>query len=132
MAKRNEVFPSKYMKASDLAGKPLIVEIESAPLETLGSGGNQTNKTVLYFRGGAKPLPLNMVNWGAVAEIAGDETDEWPGHRIELFPTTTEMKGKTVDCVRVRAPKQKEMPLAKAIGAARPAADDTDDDIPFK
>ena len=31
MAKRNEIFPSKYLKASDLAGKPLVVEIERAP-----------------------------------------------------------------------------------------------------
>ncbi len=31
MPKRNEIFPSRYLKASDLAGKPLVVEIERAP-----------------------------------------------------------------------------------------------------
>ena len=35
MAKRDEVFPSKYLKASDLNGKPITVTIESAVLETL-------------------------------------------------------------------------------------------------
>ena len=63
MAKRNEIFPSKYLKATDLAGKPLVVEIERAPTETLGSGNDAEEKTVLYFRDGAKPLPLNMTNW---------------------------------------------------------------------
>ena len=35
MAKRDEVFPSKYLKASDLNGKPVEVAIESAVQETL-------------------------------------------------------------------------------------------------
>jgi hypothetical protein len=122
MAKRNEIFPSKFLKASDLAGKPLTVEIERAPTETLGSGDDTDRKTVLYFRGGPKPLPLNMVNWDAVAAIAGDDSDDWPGHRIELYPTTTTLRGSTVDCIRIRAPKAK---------ATAPSAAELDDEIPF-
>src|SRR5262245_38739766 len=34
MVTRDEVFPSKYLKAVDLKGKPRIVKIESAPYET--------------------------------------------------------------------------------------------------
>ena len=37
MAKRDDVFPSKYLKAADLGGKPLTVTIEDAPLEELKS-----------------------------------------------------------------------------------------------
>ena len=33
MAKRHEVFPSKYLKAADLGGKPREVEIKRAPQE---------------------------------------------------------------------------------------------------
>src|SRR5258706_5164387 len=106
MPTRNEIFPSKHSKASDLAGKPLGAEIERAPTETLGSGNDAEKKTVLYFRNGVKPLPLNKTNWDAVAAIAGDDTDNWPGHRVELYPTTTELKGKVVDCIRIRAPQQ--------------------------
>ncbi len=40
MAKRRDIFPSKYLKASDLAGKPLEVEVEDAPTKTLGSGSD--------------------------------------------------------------------------------------------
>ena len=79
-----------------------------APTETLGSGSDAEKKTVLYFRNGVKPMPLNMTNWDAVAAIAGDDTEDWPGHRLELYPTTTELKGKVVDCIRIRAPRQKE------------------------
>jgi hypothetical protein len=130
MSKRNEIFPSKYVKSGDLRGKPLVEEIEWAPTETLGNGSEAERKTVLHFRGGTKPLPLNMTNWDAVAAIAGDDTDGWPGHRVELYPTTTELKGKIVDCIRIRAPRQtQEKP--KAGPPTSPTDDDMDDDIPF-
>jgi hypothetical protein len=63
-------------------------------------------------------MPLNMTNWDSVAAIAGDDTDDWPGHRVELYPTTTTLRGNTVECTRVRAPKV-------------PPAADTDNKIPF-
>ena len=74
MAKRNEVFPSRYLKEADLGGKPLEVEVERAPQEELGSGDDKDEKTVLYFCGMSKVLPLNITNWDSVADIAGDDT----------------------------------------------------------
>ena len=41
MAKRDEVFPSKYLKASDLNGKPIEVLIERADQETLKTPDGQ-------------------------------------------------------------------------------------------
>jgi hypothetical protein len=135
MAKRNEVFPSKYLKAADLAGKPRDVEIERSPQEELGSGDDKEIKTVLYFRGGTtKPLPLNMTNWDAVAAIAGDDTVDWPGNRIELYPDKTLLRGVIKDCIRIRRPQQKDLPRepkAKAPAMATADNSDMDDDIPF-
>jgi len=48
MAKRDEVFPSKYLKAADLNGKPLTVTITSAVQEKLKTPeGVEQVKTVL-------------------------------------------------------------------------------------
>src|SRR5262245_12210589 len=143
MAKRDDLFPSKYLKAADLKGRPLVVEIQEAPTETFKTaGGGEDRKTVLHFRGGrVKSLPLNMTNWDAVADIAGDDTDGWPGTKIEVFPTTTEMKGKIVDCIRIRPPAQRE--FAPAAAPRRPSPQtaagnggaagrgEMDDEIPF-
>jgi hypothetical protein len=115
--KRDEVFPSKYLKAADLNGKPVTVTIKSAPYEPFKNPeGKEQSKTVLYFVGVKKALPLNVVNWDSVAAICGDDTDAWPGQTIELYPTVTSMGGKVVPCIRIRRP-QATLPLA-----ARPSA----------
>jgi len=137
--KRDEVFPSKYLKAADLGGKPAVVTIKSADFETLKTpDGRENAKIVLRFTGKTKALPLNMVNWDACAEILGADSDEWIGGKIEVFPARTEMAGKSVDCIRVRRPSG-ALPLKKPTAKAAPSAEDHDprdddmdgDQIPF-
>src|SRR4051794_12221203 len=85
--------------------------LDRAPLETLKSPDRKEEpKIILYFAGAKKALPLNLTNWDACAEICGDDTDSWPGHRIELYPTRTQMGGKMVDCIRIRRPGSAEIP----------------------
>jgi hypothetical protein len=125
--KRHEAFPSKYLKAADLGGKSAIVKITAVTVETLKSPeGKEQNKTVLAFAGTTKLLPLNMTNWDGVANVAGDDTDDWVGKRIELYATTTALGGKVVDCVRVRKPSAPKQPLLLAV-----SDDDPDDALPF-
>jgi hypothetical protein len=129
--RRDDVFPSKYLKAADIV-RPMTVTIESAPLEVLKNPeGKEQHKTVLYFRGAKKSLPLNVSNWDAVAEICGQDTDDWPGGKIELYATKTQMAGKTVDCIRVRAPRDAAAKIATPTKAAEPEAEDMNDAIPF-
>ena len=105
--KKSDVFPSKYLKCEDLAGRPITVTIMSAPLETLKSpDGKEQKKIVLYFNNTKKLLPLNLSNFESVADICGEDTDDWPGRTIVLYPAKTQLGGKTVDCVRIRAPQQ--------------------------
>ena len=140
MAKRHEVFPSRYLQAADLGGKPINVVIEKAPLERLkNKNGGEELKTVLYFRGAKKTMPLNRTNWDSVADITGeDDSENWPGHQIQLYPTTTPFGADVVECIRIRAPEQGELKPAKAKAAkaktAEPKpslADEMDDSIPF-
>jgi hypothetical protein len=63
----------------DLKGKAHVVTIESAPYETLKSlDGKEAQKIVLHFKNAVKTLPLNLTNF-----------EDWPGQRIELYPTKT-------------------------------------------
>jgi hypothetical protein len=139
MAKRHEVFSSRYLQAADLGGKPINVVIEKAPLETLKSKNGEEVKTVLHFRGAKKSLPLNRTNWDSVADITGeDDSENWPGQQIQLYPTTTPFGADVVECIRIRAPEQGELKPAKIKAATaktaepKPSlADEMDDSIPF-
>jgi hypothetical protein len=112
MVTRNEAFPSRFLKPEDLKSKPWVVQIEAAPQETLNNpDGGKRIKTVLYFAGAKKALPLNRVNWDSTAAIAGGETNDWPGHWIELFPTMTDVGGKPKDCIRIRPPHKQQPQL---------------------
>jgi hypothetical protein len=129
--KRDEIFPSKYLKASDL-NKPIVVTIDSALMEVLKNPeGKEQSKVVLYFRGAKKALPLNVTNWDAVAAICGEDTDDWPSGRIELYADKTRMGGKTVDCIRVRAPHNVVAKIVTPTKATEPEAEDMNDAIPF-
>src|SRR5215471_4586832 len=106
--KRDDLFPSKYLKCADLKGRPRVAEIEQALIEMLKNPkGEEQRKVVLYFKGAKKALPLNLTNYDSVAAIAGtDETNNWPSTRIELFPSTTMLGGKITDCIRIRPPRE--------------------------
>src|SRR5262249_36146898 len=130
MAKLNEAFPSKYLKATDLEGGPVVATIKLAALENIKDfNGNQVPKYVLYFSKALKPLPLNRTNFESVMDISGiDDSDDWGGTKVEVFATTTSMNGKTLDCVRLRKPGAavKAKP-AKASSNEKP---DYNDEIP--
>ena len=100
----SEAFPSKYLSAADLADKTINVVIETVRLEEIG---DQEEKPVMYFKDINKGFVLNKTNATTIAGIHGDDTTEWIGKSISLFPTQTEFQGRAVECIRVKikAPK---------------------------
>lgn len=116
-----DAFPSRFFKAADLKNKPLHAVIDHLGNEDL----NGEEKYVLYLRDQRKQLVLNKTNFEAIEELHGDSED-WPGHAIELFPDKTSYQGKRVPCVRVRAAAK-----AKPAKASENPADDLDDPVDF-
>ena len=99
--RKDDVFESKYLKASDLRDNDVTVTMDRVQKETVGDD----HKPVLYFQGKKKGLVLNITNWNNIALLYGDESDDWTGQRITLFPTTTDFQGRTTECIRVKGPK---------------------------
>ena len=99
--------------------------------------GRDQTKLVVYFRGAKKPLVANLTNYEIIATIVGDdETDNWRGVRVELYPTTVPFQGKVMDCIRIRRPSN-DLPLSapKQPVPPQPALattdEEMDDEIPF-
>ncbi len=123
----NTAFPSKYLKAGDLDGKAVPVTIREVKIEEVGK--SRDSKPVIYFMGKEKGVVLNRVNSKKIAEIAGsNDTEDWGGTMIVLFPTETDFAGETVECIRVRAPKTKVAPKPEPVFTG---VDGSDDDIQF-
>jgi hypothetical protein len=132
MVTKNDVFPSKYLSAADLGGKELTLKIAEAELETLKTlDGKENQKVVLYFHKQKKALPLNVTNFNSVMDITGeDDTENWPGCEITLYPTKATMGGKLFDAIRVKSPDAPEKVTAKSPDPT-PNAPDPSDEIPF-
>lgn len=119
MPKLSDMFPSKWLSAADLPDDGVVVQIIGIDQERVGQGQDAEDKWILSFKGAKKGLVLNKVNTNIIAKLYGDDTDEWEGKLIHLYPTETEYQGKMVDCIRVRT--KAPTPKAKAGAAKTPA-----------
>ncbi len=132
--KINDAFPSKYLAAADLNDRTVTVVIETIQMEVVGEEPKQ-EKPVVYFRGKQKGLVLNKTNATTIADMHGQDTDDWPGKQISIWPTQTEFKGSAVPCIRVKLGST--VPVAQAEAFVEQITPDPSqgevpaDDIPF-
>lgn len=120
-------FPGQFLKAADLQGRRVQVVIERVEMEDIG--GDQ--KPVVHFKGKERGLVLNKTNANAIWGFTGtDDTDDWEGVAITLFPSKTDFQGRRVDCIRIDPPDRHEK---KAIQPPPPpaVAEDDEDSVPF-
>lgn len=131
MGSWKEQYPSKYLKAADLGDSNLTGTIVACNIERVGQGSNAEDRLVLEFRESSlKPLVLNKTNCEAIEKITGtDDTEAWIGRKVTLYASETTFQGRTVSCVRVKAPKAPSKPLAPVPAPIEP--DDSDEDAPF-
>jgi hypothetical protein len=138
--KMSDAFPSNYLRAADLNGSTVAVTIATVKMEDIGGD----HKPVVYFSGKEKGLVLNKTNGQMIAYQYGDETDNWTGAQIELYPTMTSFQGKPVEAIRVnvRPPQQRQAPQRQSFASPPPPAagqvydernppPPDDNDIPF-
>lgn len=121
-----------FLKTEDLRGKPIRVVVDEVGLQDVKGEHGMERKLVVKFSGKDKGLILNQTNCELMEQITGsDDYDEWSGHTVILYPTTTKFGNKTVPCLRIR-----QNAVAKPAPPPPPVEEDivaelTDDDIPF-
>ena len=115
-------FPSDYLRAADLQGKPVKLTMSHVEMKDIGG----YHKPALFFKGTDKGMILNKTNSNNIASAYGDDTDDWTGKEIVLFEAMVDFQGKTVAAIRVRTPQAKDRSPPK------PTVNDmADDAIPF-
>ena len=143
----SELYPSKHLSAADLQNKDVVVTIERVEMEEFDDNGRKATKPVVYFQGSSKSMVFNKTNCNTVADITGQEnTDNWPGARICIYPTVVPFGNKMVEAIRVKRPPDSAAvavvspppavpPVAAevAVAPANPQVDDDlADEIPWK
>jgi hypothetical protein len=131
----NEAFPSKYLKAPDLAGGMPTVTISHVAVEEVGEG---ERKPCIYFVGKEKGVVLNKTNATNISDIYGPDTDDWTGKKVTLFTAWVDFNGRSVESIRIRKPDaaRQQPAQAPAQEQAPPRFDSDpgfqpDEDIPF-
>ena len=85
---------SKYLKADDMKGKTVTVEIASVGSDEFEDGTDHVVKLILNFVGKEKGLVLNWTNLKKLKAAFGPETDGWVGKSIMLSTTYYDAFGK--------------------------------------
>src|SRR5215207_4540691 len=125
--KISDAFPSNYLKAADLNGRTVQVIIDHIDMETLGDD----RRPVVYFQNKEKGLVLNKTNANNIAAVHGDDTDEWVGRPIILYPAMVDFQGRSVEAIRVNAKPQPARTSKAPPPPPEPTYADLDDEIPF-
>jgi hypothetical protein len=114
----DELYPGRFLKASDLKGAKVTVKIASVSLEELiGDKGAQV-KGVMTFEGKEKALALNKTNGICLKEMFGKKVQEWVGHRVTLFAGNWNGD----ECIRIWGSPEldKDRPITVSLPRKRP------------
>ena len=117
---------SPFLKGDDLEeGERTIVTIKKAEEVAFPSGDTVP---VLEFLEIEQKLTLNKTRVKKLVEILGDDTDDWVGKRIAMYPIDVQYNGKTLPGIAVAAPHKKKKEAEKPVDVKFMSDDDEDDD----
>lgn len=138
----NEVYSGSYLKADDLQGKRVTVRINHVSVKEFEGDKGMDKKIILGFEGKDKCLVVNKTNAAIIAEMLGQNTDDWIGGTIKLEVRKVEFSGRLVPAIRVvledrpasapvAAAKPQPAPAKPQPKAEQPEAEAEPDDVPF-
>ena len=120
---RNQIFPSRWLKAADLPADGEQVTIGKVSVEPVGE--EREEKPVMTFDELEKELVVNVTNWNSVAEITGEEdSDQWAGSRIKLIKRKVPFGTKQVDAIRIETIEKPPSRKPKLVSAKRQNAEE--------
>lgn len=97
---------SPFLKGDDLEeGERTIVTIKTAEEVNFPSGDTVP---VLSFLEVEQKLTLNKTRIKKLVELLGDDTDDWVGKKIALYPVDVQFNGKTVPGIAIASPPKKK------------------------
>ena len=73
---------------------------------SLRNDGVKTPKPVVSFEETPQGFVVNKTNFTALALMLGEDTNDWTGAKVALYPSRVDFKGKTMPTIKVRRPQK--------------------------
>jgi len=114
--KFSEMYPKDRFYAAEFKGKPVTLTFRAkdpVTSELLGKGGpSEKMLPIWHFEETPKKLPAVVTNGVCARALFGDESDDWAGHKITLYPAP-DPSGMSDDglCIRVLGSPELKKPL---------------------
>jgi hypothetical protein len=93
----DQLYPGRFLKAGDLAGKKVTVTIKDINLDRLESTDGKKTKGILELVETDRQVVLNKTNGLCIRAMFGRKLADWAGKRITLFAGS--FNGE--DCIRI-------------------------------
>ena len=126
------MFPSRFLKAGDLAGRDVTLCIARLNFDEFDrDDGTKEKRPVLWFTKTDKGFVLNKTNARMIASLHGGETDNWVGKHIVVGTESVSFRGNITPAIRVRGHTPTGSGPARE-GRPEPApVHSDDDDLPY-
>ena len=98
-----DMFPSRFLHGSDLKGPVTVTVAAVNPEEVYKPGKGKTLVYVLYCEKATRGVVLNKTLVNQIGAALGDDTDNWPGGKIVLYPEPVKLGPDTVMAIRAKA-----------------------------
>lgn len=102
-------FPSNFISSADLKGQEVTVKIARVELDDLPIAGTSKKERKMIItmatKAGVelkKKMVANKTKAKVISSLYGSLVPAWIGKPITLYPSTDKLKGKPVDCIRVK------------------------------
>lgn len=107
--KLSRMYPRKYATGEDLNGNAVTVTVKKMTIEQMSPRAGQPpqDRFVLYFDETIKGVILSRTLADQIASIVqADDTDDWIGHKVTLYPQPLTVAGTPRIAIRARKPAQ--------------------------
>lgn len=104
--KVSEMYPSRYATGADLQGRAHELTIQTVRAEKMrpSQAAEEVTKFVVYFVEAKRGVVLNKTLAQQIAKITGsDDTDDWEGKRVTIYPEPVTVAGTPRVAIRARA-----------------------------
>ena len=97
----DQLFPGRFMKAGEFAGRDVVLTISDIGHEELPGERGMERRAILGFGETTKKLVLNKTNGLCCRALFGRETDDWVGKKITLYAAPIEY-GDSTHAIRIK------------------------------